>query len=148
MRGGGRASLLSLVSQLGLNGLVSMPGWSANPYSFMARADLFVLSSNWEGFPNVLIEALFCGCGIVSTDCPHGPREILDNGLFGELVPVENELKMTEAIFKALKLKPNHEVLIARAMEFSKEMQVVQFEKLIHKVITLGELEVESKCLR
>jgi glycosyltransferase involved in cell wall biosynthesis len=80
--------LESLVNNLGLNKCVSMPGFVPNPYPYMARASVFVLSSRWEGLPGSLIEALFCGAPLIATDCPSGPREILANGKFGELIPV------------------------------------------------------------
>ena len=82
-----RTELEGLVVSLGLEGRVSMPGFVSNPYSYMARARLFVLSSTHEGLPGVLIEALACGCKVVSTDCPSGPREILQGGTLGKLVP-------------------------------------------------------------
>jgi glycosyltransferase involved in cell wall biosynthesis len=83
-----RPELEALVRQLNLEQDVSMPGFIPNPYPFMARASLFVLSSRWEGLPTVLVEALYCGVPIVATDCPSGPREILREGQYGRLVPV------------------------------------------------------------
>ncbi|MGE5153734.1 MAG: glycosyltransferase [Bdellovibrio bacteriovorus] len=86
--GRGRSSLEALVQELGLADDVDLPGHQMNPYAFLARASLFVLSSAWEGSPNVLTEALALGVPAVSTDCPSGPSEILDGGRFGPLVPV------------------------------------------------------------
>ncbi len=83
-----RSALESLVRQLGLETKVALPGYIINPYPYMLRASIFVLSSRWEGLPGVLIEALYCGVPIISTDCPSGPREILANGKYGKLVPV------------------------------------------------------------
>ena len=133
--GGGRNNLQSLVVELGLAHLVSMPGWIANPFPFMCQTDVFVLPSNFEGLPVVLIEALAFGCNIVSTDCPHGPREILDNGKFGELVPVNDELAMTEAISRSLNFNPNREALVARVEEFSPKRQVAEFEQMFSQVL-------------
>jgi glycosyltransferase involved in cell wall biosynthesis len=83
-----QAALASLVKQLGIEEHVSFPGFVSNPYPYMARASVYVLSSRWEGLPTVLAEALYCGAPLVATDCPSGPREILRNGLYGRLVPV------------------------------------------------------------
>ena len=133
--GGRRNNLQSLVIKLGLAHIVSIPGWIANPFSFMRQTDVFALSSNFEGFGNVLIEALVCGCKIVSTDCPHGPREILDEGRFGKLVPVDDEPAMTEAIAKSLYINPNSQALMARAEEFSPDRQVAKFEQMFNQVL-------------
>lgn len=88
--GGGpeRARLEALADNLGIASDVAFLGHVENPYAYMARSDLFVLSSLWEGFPNVLAEALTVGVPIVSTACPHGPEEILKQGEYGDLVPV------------------------------------------------------------
>lgn len=81
---------------------VDFVGFASNPYAFLSRASLFVLSSRWEGLPNALIEALACGTKVVSTDCPSGPREILDDGRYGQLVPIEDFAAMATAILKTL----------------------------------------------
>jgi glycosyltransferase involved in cell wall biosynthesis len=93
-----RPALEALVKQLGLDEDVAMPGFVENPYAYMSRASLYVLSSRWEGLPTVLIEALFCGPPIVAADCPSGPREILAGGRHGELVPVGDEAALARAI--------------------------------------------------
>lgn len=97
-----RDALEALVRELGLESDVSLPGFVANPYPYIARATAFVLSSGWEGLPGVLIEALYCGVPLVSTDCPSGPREILADGKYGELVPVGNVPALARAIELAL----------------------------------------------
>jgi glycosyltransferase involved in cell wall biosynthesis len=97
-----RPALEALVNHLGLRNDVKLPGFVANPYPYMTHAALFVLSSRWEGLPGVLIEALYCGSPLVSTDCPSGPREILANGLYGKLVPVGNVDAMAQAISDTL----------------------------------------------
>lgn len=84
------AELDDTVRAHGLQNDVWLPGFVENPYAYLARADLFVLSSRWEGLPTVLIEALACGTPVVSSDCPSGPREILAGGRYGELVPVRD----------------------------------------------------------
>ena len=93
----------TLINNLSIEETVSMPGWVENPYSFMANADLFVLSSSWEGLANVLLEALACGCPVVSTDCPSGPSEILEDGRWGRLVPVNDQTALAKAIIATLK---------------------------------------------
>lgn len=93
-----RQHLQDLVGELGLARYAELVGWVDNVYSYLARADAFVLSSRWEGLPTVLIEALFCGVPVVATDCPSGAREILEGGRFGRLVPVENVAALAAAL--------------------------------------------------
>ena len=90
---------------LGIQDIVEFAGYDANPYKFISGADLFVLSSRWEGFGNVLVEALACGARVVSTNCPSGPREVLDGGTFGDLVAVGD----SEAIADSITEETNHE---------------------------------------
>lgn len=97
-----RASLEQTVAALGLAGRVSLPGHLSDPLPAMARADVFVLSSRFEGMPNVLLQALAAKAPVVSTDCPTGPRQILENGKYGALVPVGDVAKMAAAIDAAL----------------------------------------------
>jgi glycosyltransferase involved in cell wall biosynthesis len=94
--------LRALSKQLDLAEDVSFAGFVANPFAHMARAAVFVLSSTFEGLPSVLIEALACGCPVVSTDCPSGPAEILDSGRFGAMVPVGDDHAMAVAIAATL----------------------------------------------
>jgi glycosyltransferase involved in cell wall biosynthesis len=97
-----RPNLEQLVTELGLDNDVSLSGFSANPYAYMAHASVFVLSSKWEGLPGVLIEALYCGAALIATDCPSGPKEVLNDGQYGQLVPVGDQDKLAEAIMLAL----------------------------------------------
>ena len=97
-----RPKLEAMVKQLGLEQDVILPGFVENPYPYMARAALFVLSSRWEGLPGALIEALYCGAPVVATDCPSGPREILAGGQHGRLVPVGAVSEMAKAIEESL----------------------------------------------
>jgi glycosyltransferase involved in cell wall biosynthesis len=94
--------LLALAAKLGISDDVALLDFVPNPFAYMARAAVLVLSSLHEGFPNVLVEALGCGCPVVSTNCPNGPSEILDNGRFGPLVPVGDDLAMAEAMGEVL----------------------------------------------
>lgn len=93
-----RAMLEQQVTELGLTDSVSMPGFLANPYACMARAHVLALSSDHEGLPSVLIEALACGTPVISTDCPSGPSEILQNGRYGVLVPVGDSAALSQAL--------------------------------------------------
>ena len=96
--GENRVALETLIWQLGLEQDVSLMGFVQNPYPYMAHASLFVLPSRWEGLPTVLVEALYLGAPIVATDCPGGSREILRDGLFGRLIPMDAPLTLAEAI--------------------------------------------------
>lgn len=93
-----RDRLLADAARLGIADRVDFPGFVDNPYAHMAAADVFALSSRFEGLPTVLIEALYCGVPIVSTDCPSGPDEILDGGRYGALVPVDDAAALAAAI--------------------------------------------------
>ncbi len=93
-----RGPLLTLAAELGIGDDVDLPGFVVNPYGFMKRAAVFVLSSAWEGSPNVLTEALALGRPVVSTDCPSGPSELLAAGRFGSLVAVGDDEAMGAAI--------------------------------------------------
>lgn len=97
-----RSHLERLIQQLGLEADVAMPGFVENPYAYMAKSAVFAMSSAWEGLPFVLIEAMATGVPVVSTDCKHGPAEILDDGKYGALVPVGNQHAMEKALLKAL----------------------------------------------
>lgn len=97
-----RSELELLASELSVAEDVCFYGFDPNPFRFMARSDVLVLSSVREGFPNVLVQAMACGCSVVSTDCLSGPREILDGGRYGALVPVGDEPKLAEAILRTL----------------------------------------------
>ena len=97
-----RADLERLPKELDIEKDVDFAGFTDNPFAYMSRAAAFVLSSAWEGLPTVLIEALACGCPVVSTDCPSGPSEILENGRFGPLVPVGNDEALAAAIQSVL----------------------------------------------
>ncbi len=97
-----RASLQARIDVLGLTGDVALPGYDPNPFRYMARAEVFVLSSRYEGLPGVLVQALGCGAKVVATDCPTGPREILGGGAHGRLVPVGDPVALASALSAAL----------------------------------------------
>jgi glycosyltransferase involved in cell wall biosynthesis len=100
--GPSRAELEALIAKLHLGNTVKLLGYVDNPLKYFKHADVFVLSSLVEGLPNVLVEAMMCGCTPVSTDCPTGPREVLQEGKYGYLVPVQNPIALAEGIIKAL----------------------------------------------
>ena len=125
--GAEEATLLKMASELGITEKVAFLGYKENPYAYVARADLFVLSSEYEGFGNVVVEALATGTNVVSTDCPSGPAEILNNGEFGFLCPVGDAEKMSETIVYALQHKISSGILHNRATSFSKTSVAQQY---------------------
>ena len=129
--GSEQKSLRKLASQLGVADCVDLPGFVSNPFAYMQRAGVLVLSSCWEGLPNVLIEALACGCPVVSTDCPSGPAEILEDGIHGALVPIGDDLALAEAIAAALEKPPSRERLQARAASFSIDAAAGRYHELL-----------------
>jgi glycosyltransferase involved in cell wall biosynthesis len=124
-------ALKALATELGVAHDVQMPGFARNPFAFMSRAAVFVLSSRYEGLGNALIEALACGTPVVSTACPSGPAEVLDNGRFGSLVPVGDVEAMAGAIGKAIDNPPPPEHLRARAQLFSVERSADAYLELL-----------------
>jgi glycosyltransferase involved in cell wall biosynthesis len=133
--GGHRHELERLAHQLGVAEDVALPGFVENPYAWMSRASVFVLSSAWEGLPGVLIEAMACGCPVVSTDCPSGPDEILENGRLGPLVPVGDDRAMAEAILSVLDHPPNAARLRARARCFSVDVAIDRYLKVLRDTV-------------
>jgi glycosyltransferase involved in cell wall biosynthesis len=123
--------LRALPGTLGVADDVSLPGFVANPLAFMARASVFVLSSRYEGLPGVLIQALACGCPVVSTDCPSGPREILDHGRFGPLVPVGDARALASALEATMDAPPPAEHLQSRAQLFTVKRAVDAYLEML-----------------
>ncbi|MFB4205480.1 glycosyltransferase [Arhodomonas sp. KWT2] len=111
-----RERLLALARRLDVAGDVDLPGWQPNPYAFMARAAVFVSCSRWEGSPNVLVEAAALGVPLVAADCISGPREILEGGRLGHLVPVDDAPALAAAIDAALR-EPAPAEMTRRAAE-------------------------------
>lgn len=130
-----RQELEECIRSLNLEDKVSLPGWKANPFAFMSRAALFVLPSKFEGLGNVLIEALACGCPVVSTDCPSGPSEILEGGRVGPLVPVGDHAALADAMGRVLDDPPDKETLKQRATFFSADKAVDAYERLIVETV-------------
>jgi glycosyltransferase involved in cell wall biosynthesis len=117
--GSGRAELEAMVARLGLADWVRLPGFQDNPFPWLSRASVFVLSSAWEGSPNVLTEAMALGTPVVSTDCPSGPAELLANGRFGPLVPVGDAQEMARAIGHTLDHPTAAETLEGAVAEYN-----------------------------
>jgi glycosyltransferase involved in cell wall biosynthesis len=125
------AALRTLATELGLVDAVQLPGFAHNRLAFMSRAAVLVLSSRYEGLGNVLIEAMACGTPVVSTDCPSGPREILDGGRFGPLVAVGDVAALARAIEQVLDDPPAAESLRLRARLFSVERSADAYLELL-----------------
>ncbi|HTU24881.1 MAG TPA: glycosyltransferase, partial [Pirellulales bacterium] len=130
--GAQRGEIEALRRRLGLEADVDLPGATSNPYAAMRRASLFVLSSRSEGLPTVLVEALACGCPIVSTACPSGPAEILDGGRFGILVPPENPQALAVGILRALDQTWDREELVHRGAQFSAAASLRQYLAILN----------------
>ena len=126
-----REELERLVQELGIKARVIMPGFFADPWPFYASADLLVLSSDYEGFGNVLVEAMAAGLNIVSTDCPEGPAEILDHGRFGRLVRCGDAEELACAIEQSLADRPQPERQRARALKLSNEGNIARYLELM-----------------
>lgn len=125
-----RNTLIDHAASLGIADDVDFPGFQSNPFSWMARSDVFVLSSRNEGLPNALIQAMVCGSRVVSTDCPHGPSEILEDGRWGVLVPVGDVDALATAMHQALN-PSNAPAVRERAQAFSKDALVRKYLALL-----------------
>ena len=125
-----RPKLEALIQELGLDEDVSLPGFVDNPFKYMKRAAVFVLSSRWEGLPNALIQAMALGTLVVSTDCPSGPSEILEGGKWGKLVPVGDIEKIAKAIIDTLE-DLNRPDVTKRAQDFGIEKLVQNYLRVL-----------------
>lgn len=119
-----------LAVDLGIDNKVSLPGFVDNPYQYMTHADVFALSSRWEGLSLVLIEAMACGTPVVSTDCPNGPSEVLKDGEYGELVPVGDPSSLKNALMRTLQSPTDKMDLQKRANEFTATRAATRYKKL------------------
>ena len=129
-----RADLESQVERLGLQQQVAMPGFTDNPYAYMARSDLFVLSSRWEGSPNVLKEALSLGIPVVATDCPSGPRQILRDGKFGPLVAMGDAPALAQAVVQVLDAPLPAQTLRQAVQDYTLEASSAAYLKILNMV--------------
>lgn len=133
-----RLELEALIADLGLSEVVQLPGFVKNPFSFMARSTLCVLSSVQEGFPNVIVQAMAVGTPVVATDCPNGPSEILENGRYGRLVPVGDVAGMARAIDEELSGRGKYDenlrrYLMERATHFSQRKSINAYSEIFFK---------------
>jgi glycosyltransferase involved in cell wall biosynthesis len=126
-----RQELEALVDELGLAGKVWLPGRVENPLKYFARADVSVLSSYSEGLPNVLVEAMMCGCVPVATDCPTGPREVLQDGKYGYLVPMHDPARMADGIEMALDRPIAPEILAEGIRSFERDAVIQRHFELL-----------------
>lgn len=124
-------SLRRLANELGIAHRVLFAGFHPDPTPFYATADLFVLSSDYEGFGNVIVESLAQGLPVVSTDCPSGPAEILENGRWGRLVTVGDATALSEAINEALVAEHDRDALRRRAADFAPEIAAQKYLDLL-----------------
>ena len=131
-----RGELMALAGTLGVAGEIAFLGFDENPFRYIRRAALFVLSSRYEGLPNVLIEAMACGTPVVSTDAPFGPAEILEGGRWGRLTPVGDAPALARATVEILEGKTvPADALRRRADDFSAETAVASYESLFETLI-------------
>jgi glycosyltransferase involved in cell wall biosynthesis len=128
--GSKREELENLIKRLEIDSYVDMPGFKGNPYAYMSKCDVFVLSSKWEGLPSVIIEAMACGAKVVATDCKSGPREILEDGKYGILTPVGDEYELAKAIKKSLNIDKKIDGIDKHLNQFA-------FDKIIEEYINL-----------
>ncbi len=130
-----RKELEILASKLNINKCVDFVGFKFNPYAWIAKADIFVLSSDFEGLPNVVIEAMACGTPVISTDCASGPNELITNGKNGILVPTVDENALAEAMGTLLRnenlRKKFSKRARKRAEDFRIEKIIPQYEELL-----------------
>ena len=134
-----RSKLEKLIIDYNQQKNIYLLGWQNNPFNYLKRSDLFVLSSNSEGFPVIIIEALACNIPVISTDCPFGPNEIIQNNINGILVPVNDKFELSKAMSKVLSDKSYAKKLSSqgkqRIIDFSSDKIALQYAQLIDEVL-------------
>lgn len=128
-----------LIQELGMEGMISLLGFKDNPYQFLAQSDIFILSSAWEGFGHVIVEAMACGAAVIATDCNYGPGEIITNGENGILVPIGDIKELKEAIEKVMTNNNLRKELTdngkKRAKDFDKKIIVQEYMDLFENLV-------------
>ena len=134
-----RKQLEQLIQELGIEQQVMIPGLVSNPFPILKQCDLFVLSSRYEGFGNVIIEAMACGLPVISTDCPSGPGEIITSGDNGILVPNQEKDSLAKAMADLMSNPERRQEISAKAYlalsKFEIDVIVNQWEELFTKMI-------------
>jgi len=132
--GAERAALEDFAAAKGIAGRTIFTGQVSDPFAWMMRARVAVCSSIYEGLCNAIIEALACGTPVVSTDCPYGPREILQDGRYGALVPVGDATALAKAIGEALDRTPDRRALMRRGLDYAAEVAAQRFLEILADV--------------
>ena len=127
-----RDDIEALIDKENLNAIIKLIGFQENPLKYYSKSDVFVLSSYVEGLPNVLVEAMMCGCTPVSTNCPTGPEEVLQNGKYGYLVPVHNPMEMAKGIESALNNPISPKILALGVNNFTEEAVFKKYQEALH----------------
>ncbi|WP_019241430.1 MULTISPECIES: glycosyltransferase [Bacillus] len=132
-----RENLEKLILELNVQESVILKGFVNNPYKYMKAADVFVLSSRYEGFSVVIAEALAVGLPVVSTNCPSGPSEVLEEGKYGLLSPVNDYKALAMNIIESLKIDNDgvKNIRKKRANDFSFHKIMPEFEELFHEIV-------------
>ncbi len=131
-----KSELKELAQILGVAEDLDMPGFQMNPYTYMANSALFVMSSEYEGFGNVLVEAMATGTPVVSTDCKSGPAEILENGKYGLLTPVGDANQLAQAMLSTLKKPLSAQMLRKRSQDFTVEAIAEEYYKYLMSLLS------------
>jgi glycosyltransferase involved in cell wall biosynthesis len=129
--GSERATLEAFVRDHHLSQRTTFTGFVTDPFAWMMRASVAVCSSIYEGFGNAVVEALACGTPVVSTDCPYGPREILQDGRYGTLVPVDDAPSLASAIEDALERPVDRKTLMKRGFDYTSERAAHSFLEIV-----------------
>ncbi len=133
--GAEREGLLALADELGIGGRVALPGFQSNPHAWVAPADLFVLSSRWEGSPNALTEAMALGVPVVATDCPSGPSELLQEGRVAPLVTPGDVEGLAAAMARVLAAPPDPELLHGAVAAYTMENSAASYLRFFDELV-------------